>query len=456
MLRYTTQISKFSLRNHLVRDRGSSKCSRQYNDQRYLSSSSDKEARRLGRVKLRVEGPGNARGGRFFVIGSIAVLTGVACVIYDVKQNPSGLFGSLYSGSPLEKLVNYLHALTWGNFNEMMEPAIEKAIPDWGDPIYGNAYPPGLPPPPLLVLDLERTIIGSEHSAKYGWRHVKRPGLDKFLEQLRQYYEIVIFSENDIMAQQELLMEIDKENCTHKLGPSAAELRGTLLLKRLDVLNRDERRILIIDDDPEAVQLCPRNALIIKPYTDIRDKSDRILLDLIPLLQAVVHEDGTGQRDIRELIDSLGTRDAHEAAIEYQLRVAKRLQQEEELRNRGLGGVIRQTVGKVEIDEVIQSQKISADRLIGMSDKPDMTRLIGKGRGKTKNAEAGAGEAGSERGEVSVVKKKGLLWQAQEDRERVMKEAAERKQMAMQTEYMNRMRLKAEQEERKRSQESSA
>ena len=50
-------------------------------------------------------------------------------------------------------------------------------------------------------------------------------------------------------------------------------------------MNRDPARILFIDDNPDAVQLCPKNALIVKPFTDVYDTKDRVLLDLIPLLQ---------------------------------------------------------------------------------------------------------------------------------------------------------------------------
>ena len=55
-------------------------------------------------------------------------------------------------------------------------------------------------------------------------------------------------------------------------------------------MNRDIRKIILIDDDENASKLFPRNTLLVKPYIDVFDKSDRILYDLIPLLQAMVHE----------------------------------------------------------------------------------------------------------------------------------------------------------------------
>ena len=47
---------------------------------------------------------------------------------------------------------------------------------------------------------------------------------------------------------QEVLDAIDKENTTHKFGSTAAEIRGTSVLKRLDYMNRDLHRIILIDD----------------------------------------------------------------------------------------------------------------------------------------------------------------------------------------------------------------
>ena len=47
-------------------------------------------------------------------------------------------------------------------------------------------------------------------------------GLDQLIEKLSAYYEIVIFSENDVGVVQDLLMAIDPNSRTHKLGSSAA------------------------------------------------------------------------------------------------------------------------------------------------------------------------------------------------------------------------------------------
>ena len=292
--------------------------------------------------------------------GVLAVTGGIGYVVYDIRENPNGTFGSLYKGSPVQALVDTVYARF---FQEIFEPSSEKLLPDWGSPFYGN-IPPGSPAPPLLVVDLEKTLIGSEYDMQHGWRHVKRPGLDKFIKDLSNYYEIVIFSENDIGTTQEILMHIDPEGRCHKLGSNAAEIQGTHVIKRLDHMNRDLSRIILIDDDPNSYQKFPENTLRVKPFTNIADKSDSVLYDLIPLLQAFVHED---VRDFRQTFNSLGTHEAEEAVLEYKMRLAKKKAVEGERRNKGLGGLIRSGTETFEDELLPRSSILSPAQIAGIA-----------------------------------------------------------------------------------------
>ena len=172
---------------------------------RLCSSSSKEETERLAARKLRASATTNSNSGKqnksnhsntfvASVIGLGIVATGGA--IYNIQNDRDGPLGKLYYGSQIETIVNWIDNQTFGRFREVFEPSSDKLLPDFPSPFYGNV-PPGAVAPPLLVIDLERTCIGSVYDAKHGWRHVKRPGFDKFLQQLQDYYEIVIFSEND-------------------------------------------------------------------------------------------------------------------------------------------------------------------------------------------------------------------------------------------------------------------
>ena len=75
---------------------------------------------------------------------------------------------------------------------------------------------------------------------------------------------------------------------SHKFGSSEAEIRGDLVIKRLDLLNRPLNKIILIDDDPLSVENYPKNTLLIKPYRNIYDTNDNALLELIPFLQVLL------------------------------------------------------------------------------------------------------------------------------------------------------------------------
>lgn len=148
-------------------------------------------------------------------------------------------------------------------------------------------------------------------------------------------------------------------------------------------MNRDIRRIILIDDNTITSQLCPRNTILVKPFTDLADRSDRVLLDLIPVLQAFVHEDCS---DFRETIDNLGSHDADELVKEFQMRVAHAKNEEARRRNVGLGGLIRKSAGMIsdENEPVVRSTILSSRQIVGTepteilsSNKPSSVPEVG-------------------------------------------------------------------------------
>lgn len=295
----------------------------------------------------------------------LALTAGAGYCIYDINASKDGLVGSLYWGTSFEKFVSSnWKGLTNKLQNDVYLPSVDAILPDFPDAAcYGNV-PPGTPAPPLLVVDLEKTLIGSVYDAQHGWRHAKRPGLDNFINQLSQYYEVAIVSENDLGAVQEVLQAIDPEGKCHKFGNNVLEMRGTQYLKRLDYMNREMRKIILIDDNPSSFEGFEANTLQVKPYTDVTDKRDRVLLDLIPLLQAIVHEAGP-DTDFRRVINKLGTHDAQEAAIEYQVRLAQKKEEAWNRKNVGLGRLLRGGMEHQVVDMESSSLAPSMSDLIG-------------------------------------------------------------------------------------------
>ena len=56
---------------------------------------------------------------------------------------------------------------------------------------------PGQPIPKTLVINFDETIVHSEYRLGQGLVYLKRPHLSKFLEELANMYEIVIFSSKE-------------------------------------------------------------------------------------------------------------------------------------------------------------------------------------------------------------------------------------------------------------------
>jgi import inner membrane translocase subunit TIM50 len=317
-----------------------------------------KESRASRRAKLNENQ--KSMGISAATVGTLATLGLLGYCIYDIRTSPNGLIGSFYHNSALDK---WLRDIFQSTIAQVFEPAVEKIMPDFpNSPIYAG-LPPNTPCPPLLVVDLEKTLIGSVYDSRHGWRHVKRPGVDKFITTMSQYYEILILSENDMGMVMEILAAIDPEGRCHKQGAAALEQRGSTLLKRLDLMNRDPSRILVLDDNPESTQLCSRNALYVKPFTNVHDRSDSVLLDIMPFLQALVHE---GKSDFRQVLDGLGTHDAEEAAIEYRMRVTQAKAQQLEKRNKGLGRLIRGDTAHQALDDgSVVSSILSPKDIVG-------------------------------------------------------------------------------------------
>jgi mitochondrial import inner membrane translocase subunit TIM50 len=370
------------------------------------------------------------RGNTGLLIGA-SVFGIIGYAVYDVKNNTEGFLSKAYKGSTLEKMLNKLYQATFGQLDEVFLPTSDKLLPDWGDPVFYGQIPPGAMPLPLLVVDLEKTLIGSVHDSQYGWRHAKRPGLDKFLRDLSGYYEIVIFSENDLGVSQDILMAIDPENRCHKFGAAHAEARGNVMLKRLDLMNRDLRRIILIDDNPASAQLFPRNTLFVKPFTDIHNNHDSVLYDLVPLLQAFVHED---VQDFPAILDSLGTHDAEEAATEYRMRLIKQKTEQEMKKNKGLGALIRgKNVANDLDDGSVRSMIPSPKDIVGAAPMGDDKKLsvLQKINNKDKAVP-----------EKPVEKKKGKLFSALDDWEKDKEEQKIRKHEAINNIVMQRQMSK--------------
>jgi len=236
--------------------------------------------------------------------------------------------------SPPAQLSKWIGLTEWTQ--KMAKPVYDKLLPDWSQM---PNVPHDIPPPHTLVLDLEGTLVGSTWDRKYGWRHAKRPGVDKFLEDMAQYYEIVLYSPSIDGVAEPVVNALDKERgcIMHRLYREATQNVDGIHVKVLDQLNRPTKRMIVLDDDPAEVQFNTENLIRVKPYTDPTDQSDNTLARITPFLIEIARE---GYNDIPTLLRQYQGMDADEIADEQDRRLQRLKDQRQALREGGLGGFL--------------------------------------------------------------------------------------------------------------------
>lgn len=153
---------------------------------------------------------------------------------------------------------------------------------------------------PTLVLDLDNTLVcpstkqpsqpAHEIEILYNERYqriwlIERPHLTDFLESLYEKYEIVVFTAGIREYGMRALQKIDRHaRVSHLLDRSFCLPFGKnsknqdIYLKNLKVLNRDLKRIILVDDREYSYLLNPENGLNISPF--FGDENDNALLSL--------------------------------------------------------------------------------------------------------------------------------------------------------------------------------
>lgn len=218
-------------------------------------------------------------------------------------------------------------------------PSRAKLLPDWPLDYLQPPIPADTPCPHTLVLDMEDTLICSTWDRRYGWRHAKRPGADEFLKELSRYYEIVLFTTNMVGIGDPVMSLLDPQGLAmHRLHRDATRFVNGHHVKDLSRLNRNVKKIVLVDDDAHAAMLQPANLIRVAPYSDARDKSDKQLLELIPFLTSIVKE---GVDDVPKLLSSYGSHDASSILRSYRAQVDAIRQGQDAVRAKGIGGFVR-------------------------------------------------------------------------------------------------------------------
>ncbi|CAM8898626.1 unnamed protein product [Rhodiola kirilowii] len=246
---------------------------------------------------------------------------------FNIRKDASPFekFQALFYSAPLAvpskalELYLDLRRAVEAHIREYTEPSSEKLLPDLR-PMEKHIF--------TLVLDLNETLIHSDWKRDRGWQTFKRPGVDAFLEQLAQFYEIVVYSDQQNMYVDPIIERLDqKGSIRYKLSRDSTKYQNGKHYRDLSKLNRDPSRILYVSGHALESSLQPENCVQIKPWK--LEAEDTTLLDLIPFLEFVARHKPA---DIRPVLASY---QGHDIATEFLKRLKEHQRQVWDQRQQG-------------------------------------------------------------------------------------------------------------------------
>ena len=149
-----------------------------------------------------------------------------------------------------------------------------------------------------LILDLDENLINLDKIKNENNGTLKiRPGTFTFLEKMKKYFEIIIFSEAE-QNYVDIIINSMEENgkfFDYILYRQHTTIENEEFIKDLSKLGRKLSRMIIVDNMPQNFRLQPENGIYIKPFWG-DDNDDDVLFSLAKILDKIVCEGG----DLRE------------------------------------------------------------------------------------------------------------------------------------------------------------
>lgn len=96
---------------------------------------------------------------------------------------------SSYLPGPIKAVYDTVCNAVYDNvIKDFAEPSRDKLLPDLPPQVVGKEKP-------TLVVSLDGCLIQSSWTRQFGWRYLKRPGVDQFLASLAPLYELVLWTD---------------------------------------------------------------------------------------------------------------------------------------------------------------------------------------------------------------------------------------------------------------------
>ncbi|KAI3407749.1 uncharacterized protein J3R85_020784, partial [Psidium guajava] len=174
--------------------------------------------------------------------------------------------------------------------------------------------PPVVSPAKTTVfLDLDETLVHSQtdpppekfdfvvqpsiNGERLNFYVLKRPGVDDFLRVMSAKFELVIFTAGLREYASLVLDRLDPKRSliSHRLFRDSCEEVDGKFVKDLSKMGRDLKRVVMVDDNPNAYAFQPENAIPVSPF--VNDLSDVQLGKLVKFFEGT-----DGFDDMREAV----------------------------------------------------------------------------------------------------------------------------------------------------------
>lgn len=105
-----------------------------------------------------------------------------------------------------------------------------------------------------LVLDLDEVLVWKEWTRQRGWSIYKRPGVQEFLLEMAQYFEIVVYTDEPYTYADPILNKFDPQRVAvmHRLYRTDTQYLDGKHVRDLSKINRDLNHVLMISAKPEV------------------------------------------------------------------------------------------------------------------------------------------------------------------------------------------------------------
>ena len=144
-----------------------------------------------------------------------------------------------------------------------------------------------------LVLDLDETLISFKINPKEPSNGLLRfrPGLDIFLEKMKNYYELIIFTSATEKYADVIINNIENKikYFDYRLYRKHCVKFNGELIKDLSKLGRDLSKIIIVDNIPQNFRFQKENGIFIKAFWG-EDKMDNALYYLGDILEKIAKD----------------------------------------------------------------------------------------------------------------------------------------------------------------------